>query len=339
MNTLRFSIHLRVLVVLCLLPASANAYKKNDTMKKLNLSIFSVDFEEAMGKNDPYMKPFYENFRKAFHDPNTRFFRCVTPYSPVTLMELCKKLYNENKPLIANLGKDRIPRVFHQIWVGGRPFPEKYKEWQKTWQSVPGWNYKLWTDKDVETFEFPNKDRYYREKNMGARADILRLAILEQFGGVYIDTDFECLKPEYFNLLNSSYDFFAGFISLDLGELQIANGIIGSIPHHPILVESIKTLATLPEGNAGKDTLTNNGPGLITKMILLHANKVHRDVVFPCTYFLPLGRYQMNKQQYKSMPNNIAKLEKLKLDSCRPESLAIHWWEGSWKLPDAWEKN
>ena len=59
----------------------------------------------------------------------------------------------------------RIPRVFHQIWVGPRPLPEKYKRWQKTWQSIPGWTYKLWTDVDVVQFPLINQKAYYeREK-------------------------------------------------------------------------------------------------------------------------------------------------------------------------------
>ena len=306
--------------------------------EEVDMSIFSVDFEESMGKNDPYMNSFYEKFMKVLGSPEHSFFRYVHPYSPTELIRLCRNLYEKNRPSVESLSPTaRIPCTFHQIWVGKKPFPEKYKKWQETWKAVPGWSYKLWTDEDVEKLDFPNKEIYLQEKNMGARADILRIEILYQFGGVYADTDFELLQPEYFTLLNRSLDFYTCLQPLDLERFVIANGLIGSVPHHPILKACRENVQSRPTDKDNYIKIVNNGLGLFTKMILQHADKGYRDLVFPSTFFYPLGAAQMHKKPYSSMPDNLVKLEKLKQDTIKSESIATHWWEGSWKLPDSWE--
>ncbi len=46
----------------------------------------------------------------------------------------------------------RIPKIIHQIWIGS-PLPQKYYRWQKSWQKYhPDWEYKLWTERDIEKF-------------------------------------------------------------------------------------------------------------------------------------------------------------------------------------------
>ena len=41
----------------------------------------------------------------------------------------------------------RIPRLFHQIWVGPDPFPEEYAALQQTWRTHnPDWELRFWRD-------------------------------------------------------------------------------------------------------------------------------------------------------------------------------------------------
>ncbi len=319
------------------MPTHGMGHEGNDSKNSLDLSIFSVDFEESMGKNDPYMKEYYKKFIKRLKKPKNHFFRYIKAHSGIKLFHLCRKAYVTHKPFVTAQSPTRIPHIFHQIWVGGKPLPEKYKKWQKTWESTPGWTYKLWTDADVETFDFATKERYLAEKNMGARADILRLEILFRFGGVYVDTDFECLKPEAFAVLNSTYDFYCGITPLDRATFVVANGLIGSISGHPVLKACLDSLATQTTIKRSSFAIVNNGPGLLTQMVLRHANTGYRDIIFPPTFFYPLGVEQMLRKPYASMADTNEKLEKLKRDTVKPESVAIHWWDGSWKLPESWD--
>ncbi len=310
------------------------------TFNLVQANPYLVDFDVSMGANDPYLRPFYQKLIKKLHQPYSWFKYMEPGLNQKTVFSLVKEAYNRNKVPLIRQGDTRIPHTFHQIWVGPKPFPEKYKRWQKTWQSIPGWTYKLWTDKEVDNYPLINHDAYYKEKNLGARADILRLEILYNEGGVYIDTDFECIKPEMFDLLSSSYDFYCGLHPLDCKSFLLNNAIIGSIPKHPILKACIERLPFAGQNISSRNRqIEARGTALLSTMTYKHMGKGYRDIVFPATFFYPLGVYQMKKTPYAYMPFNNTTLEKVKKDLVKPETIAIHWWDGSWELPSAVLKN
>lgn len=306
-----------------------------------NRDMLCVDFDTSLGKGDRYMNKYFRKLQDVhINAPESSYWKYLLPHSGIELFNLCKKMYRDHSPCLAvGEQQNKIPRIFHQIWVGGKPFPEKYKKWQKSWQSAPGWTYKLWNDEDAEKFVLENKELYYAEKNMGVRADIFRAEILCRFGGVYIDTDFECLQPEIFDLFNKAYDFYTGLQPLDARGFQIANGLIGSIPEHPILrayIDHLKEQNPVTNNGFSKKhgNIVKRGPGLFSQMILLHCNKKHRDIVLPPTFFYPVACYQFPKGELSNYSDEMQ--EEIKKDSCKPESAAIHWWESSWDSAEAW---
>ncbi len=319
---------------------SIQGRKHSDVLNK-NLNEYSVDFKISMGKEDSYLRPFYNAcLRKKAPD---YWRKTVSQKSPLQVFNFFRDLYNKNK--LNRLRKSetyRIPRVIHQIWIGPKPFPEKYKKWQKTWQSMPGWEYKLWTDKEVEQYTLINKDLYLKEKNIGARADILRMEILYREGGLYVDTDFECLQPKMFDVLNQSYDFYSGITPVDAEVILLANGLIGSIPGHPILEAYINNIRNVKTEN-DCDGIVMKGPGFFTNLVLTHANqKGLRDILFPPSFFYPLaiwpGRpkgalYDRQGALAHLMESEEGRDEIKRLVN-KHESLAIHWWEGSWGIAD-----
>lgn len=121
-----------------------------------------------------------------------------------------------------------IPKIIHQIWLGNRELPKLYKAYSKTWlKHNPGWQYKLWTDQDVNNWKgkFYLKDLYDKAYTAQEKADILRFNIIYRYGGVYADTDIECLKS--FDSLSNQYDFFSpGPIS-----------VLASKPNNPIFLK------------------------------------------------------------------------------------------------------
>ena len=51
----------------------------------------------------------------------------------------------------------KIPRIFHQIWLGRQPMPIEFLEWQKTWTSLnPSWTLKLWTEDNLPDSRWPD---------------------------------------------------------------------------------------------------------------------------------------------------------------------------------------
>lgn len=102
-----------------------------------------------------------------------------------------------------------IPKTIHQIWVGNKKLPKLYQAYAKTWlKHNKNWQYKLWTDKDVKNWqgEFYLKDLYDRAYTAQEKADILRLNVIYKYGGLYVDTDLECLKN--FDPLHEKYEFY-----------------------------------------------------------------------------------------------------------------------------------
>lgn len=84
-----------------------------------------------------------------------------------------------------------IPRVIHHVWLGGRPLPEAHARFRETWRRHnPDWEHRLWTDADA-----PAPPGVERARNVAERADLVRYEILRRHGGVYADTDVECLRP------------------------------------------------------------------------------------------------------------------------------------------------
>ena len=129
-----------------------------------------------------------------------------------------------------------IPRVFHQIWLGPDPLPEQYARFQETWlDKHPGWQLNLWTEENLP--EDLRRPEVYEQLRVPAeRADILRLELLWRLGGVYLDTDFECLRS--IEPLIGDLDFFVA----DIDKGRANNALIGSVPGHPILDRALREL-------------------------------------------------------------------------------------------------
>lgn len=210
----------------------------------------------------------------------------------------------------------RIPKIIHQIWVGPKPLPESCRRYQETWKHHhPDWQFILWTDKEIEALDLVNKAKYDAATNYGEKADIARYEILFRLGGLYIDTDFECLKP--FDILHELCDFYSG-IAFDR-DLVVFNGLLGSVPGHPILKTCIETL--LNTTNNSTDIMDRTGPYFFTRCIQNHLQS-HQDrtILFPVTYFYPWPGIH----RFQNSPEQIAQWIK-------PESFALHHWHTSWQ--------
>jgi hypothetical protein len=127
----------------------------------------------------------------------------------------------------------RIPRIFHQIWVGPDPFPDAYARYQRTWlEHHPGWELRFWTEENLPG-DLRRPEAAERLRAPAERANILRLELLWREGGVYTDTDFECLRS--IEPLIGDAEL---FISLAKPG-RVNNAVMGSVPRHPALDEAL----------------------------------------------------------------------------------------------------
>lgn len=209
-----------------------------------------------------------------------------------------------------------IPKYIHQIWIGGQ-IPSKYLSWCNSWQlKNPSYKYKLWTDNDIVFRSETLRKIFVETSNIGAKSDILRYEIIDRFGGVYCDTDLECIKPLDDLIESTSF----ATCSLFSDEPHFGNGFIAACPSHPILSDILENIIKPIKTDDTLQIIDTIGPGFFTDIILAFLGSSSADsslALLPSNYFYPWPNYlrtdHVNVKKYVS-----------------PCSYAIHYWEMSW---------
>ncbi|MDR3550730.1 MAG: glycosyltransferase, partial [Candidatus Babeliales bacterium] len=200
--------------------------------------------------------------------------------------------------------------------------PEKFKAYAQSWQlHHPDWEYKLWTDADIAQLILENQTIYDQAINYAERSDIARYEILYRFGGLYVDTDCECIQP--FDTFHYAYDFYAGLelpaMALFLQPIIMPNALIGSMAGHPIMRTCIDNIKN--NSNASSDIVIKTGPLLFTKAVLENIDCGNTiDIVLPASYFYPIDKNTHERAMIESL--------------FQPETYAVHHWAGSWILKE-----
>ena len=206
---------------------------------------------------------------------------------------------------------------------------------------LPGWEYRLWTDEMNREFvrihypDFLEKFDAY-PKNI-QRADAIRYLLLQTYGGLYVDLDFECLDPEFITLLEDA-DFVAGkephvHALRNKMDFIICNALMASVPNHPFLAHVIHRMMNHVHGwdvRHEGDILDSTGPFLLTDAYNSYPDKEYVNIVEP-EYLYPI---QLGE-------------DILIVNNCVPEEMgnrinaayAIHyfcgtWWHGKYKQND-----
>jgi mannosyltransferase OCH1-like enzyme len=178
----------------------------------------------------------------------------------------------------------RIPRIFHQIWVGPDPFPDEFARYQQTWLDLnPGWELKFWTDENLPPREeLRRSEAADRLRIPVERADILRLEVLWRDGGVHVDTDFECCRP--IEPLIENAEFFIGVRKPG----RLNGALMGSVPNHPLLKRCLAEIE--PQDSYGRYAKEATGPQFLDRLLLDQPG-----VVFvPPEHFYPRNPEQLD---------------------------------------------
>ena len=168
----------------------------------------------------------------------------------------------------------RIPRLFHQIWVGPDPIPDELTAYQATWvEQNPGWELRFWTDDNLPD-GCRRPEVYDRLRNVWERADILRLEVVYLFGGVHVDADFECLRP--IEPLLDDAEFFIGYRK----DTHVNGALFGAVAGHPLLDEGLRVIRPRADGAYDKDA---TGPKFLEALLGGREGVVY----FPSDVFYP----------------------------------------------------
>lgn len=166
-----------------------------------------------------------------------------------------------------------VPRVVHRIWLGGDE-PEWSRRFANTW-SRPGWEIRLWTDATAPAlFPLRNQAVYDDAERIAPdhvgqlRADVLRYEILERFGGLYVDTDFELLRP--IEPLLEGAQCFAAWVTPHF----LNNAIMGAVAAHPFIGRLVDGLAANVARHRGERPNRLTGPHYLTRTYRTHPEGV-----------------------------------------------------------------
>lgn len=205
-----------------------------------------------------------------------------------------------------------IPKKIHYVWIGG-PKGNLENICINSWkEKLPDYEIIEWNEQnfDIEK-EIKGKkflEECYKRKLWAFISDYMRIKVLYEQGGVYMDTDMQILQ-DITPLLKESEVFFG------YEDKKYANGaIIGSVPRHKIL----KDLLDFYESDVLKSDIYTI-PKIITHIIETKYKKIDRNnyessiKIYDEEYFYPFG--------FK---------ENFYPECIKEDTYGIHWWGKSW---------
>lgn len=153
------------------------------------------------------------------------------------------------------MAENKIPKIIHYVWLGGGEKPAYVLKNIESWKKFcPDYLIKEWNEKNFDV----NSNRYLKEavecKKWAFASDYIRLAVLSEEGGIYLDTDVEIFKPIDGFL---RHDFFTNFENL----VMISFSVTGAKPHDVVverMLSRYRNRSFLINEKRNKQDLTTN---------------------------------------------------------------------------------
>jgi Mannosyltransferase OCH1 and related enzymes len=232
----------------------------------------------------------------------------------------------------------KIPKIIHQIWDDTvKPLPYQFKILSKTWKyHYPDWQYEFWDNMRMNKFVtnyYPEFLEMYNNFPYNIqRCDAIRYLILKKHGGMYVDFDYESIRPLDELIYDKTCCFSQEPIShyKNKGDKSFSfnNALMLATPDHLFINRIIEKVFS--EGNVNKraihktDTVfETTGPFIITKLYnMLTPKEVSLIYLIPPEYVSPFDMVQ----SYWVRNNKI----NVFLEERLVNSYAVHYFLGTW---------
>lgn len=203
-----------------------------------------------------------------------------------------------------------IEKKIHYIWFGGSK-PEKVLKCIESWkEKLPDYEIIEWNEKNFDIEKEITKNKFFKEcyqrKLWAFVADYVRVKVLYEYGGIYLDTDIEVLKS-FDNLLNT--EMFLGYENDNKG---INLAVIGIKKNHIVM----KKMIGFYEEKIWKSSLYIITGILNNVMKEIYGENFYENSkikIYPKEYFYPYNHDEVFKPE-----------------CVKEDTYAIHWWEKSW---------
>ncbi|HEX5852429.1 MAG TPA: glycosyltransferase [Solirubrobacteraceae bacterium] len=190
--------------------------------------------------------------------------------------------------------RTRIPRTIHRVWLGEEPMPAEHERFGETFaHSHPSWELRLWSDEDLPGLDITAAERE-RARTPSELSNLVRYEVLRRHGGVYVDTDVDCLRP--LTPLLRGLDAFAALERPG----RVGNAVLGSVAGHPAFTRAARLARrTLGIGAHSPDA---NGPYFLSLILEQEPANV---AILPARLFYPYLWDELERR-HESFPDAYA---------------------------------
>ena len=188
-----------------------------------------------------------------------------------------------------NVLLERIPKIIHYCWFGRGEMPKLMKKCIKSWKKFcPDYKVVLWNEDNFDVNSTVWTKEAYEAKKYAFVTDYVRLKVLYENGGIYMDADVEVTKPLEKFLVHEA---FSGFES----KTTAPTGIIASVKGQPVIKRWLDYYTNRHYLVDGKPNMDPN-VSFMTEDLKAHGlemNNVTQNidgmVIFSQSYFCPLS--------------------------------------------------
>jgi len=208
-----------------------------------------------------------------------------------------------------------IPRIHHMVWCTPNELLPKLQPYRISWmRHNPSWDFLFWKMSEMPFDKIPQicADVIRDEKVYWVmKSDVARWLVLYLYGGVYSDTDVECMKPMDRFLSDGC------FCGRSYHPTGVGNAIVGSVAGNPLMLDiAIATAEAISKDLAfANSNIVDPTVNLAGKMLEKCPN------IYPVEYFYPYswGQKKEGRSQASSMYD---------------QAYTVHHWSGT--DPDGW---
>lgn len=199
-----------------------------------------------------------------------------------------------------------IPKTIHYCWFGKNKKPKLFYKCLASWKKFcPDFEIIEWNETNSDKYKNVFYKNALRKEKYAFVSDYIRIKVLCEYGGIYLDTDMLLLRNIDCLL---KFNFFSGFEEKD----RAAYGLFGGVPQNHFFKEMINFY--------DKNNFDQFDPPIIThtfKKLVRRENLKKNEILYDPEYFYPLT-YKNRKKDYELFTTEI--------------TFAVHLWNHSWKI-------
>lgn len=207
-----------------------------------------------------------------------------------------------------------VPKVIHYCWFGNNPLPDSVIACISSWKKFcPDYQIIEWNEKNFDLNINNYVKEAYESKKYAFVTDYVRLYALYNFGGIYLDSDVEVLKP-----LDKFLEHRA-FTGCE-NEEYCVTGIIAAEQGHPWIKDLLNSYKN-------RHFIQKNG-----KMDITPNTKVITQLTTEKYGWVPKNEYQIINEGLHIYPFSVfcAKDYKTGTVYSTNETYTVHHFSGSW---------